>query len=29
VAFVVSLLPGRVLNLPPEPRHEVRSADGG
>ena len=29
VALVVSLLPGRVLNLPPEPRHEVRSADGG
>ena len=29
VAFIVSLLPGRVLNLPPEPRHEVRSEDGG
>jgi CBS domain-containing protein len=29
VAFIVSLLPSRVLNLPPEPRHEVRSADGG
>jgi CBS domain-containing protein len=29
VAFIVSLLPSRVLNLPPEPRHEVRSSDGG
>jgi CBS domain-containing protein len=29
VAFIVSLLPSRVLNLPPEPRHEVRTADGG
>jgi CBS domain-containing protein len=29
VAFVVSLLPHRFLNLPPEPMHEARSADGG
>jgi CBS domain-containing protein len=29
VAFIVSLLPARVHNLPPEPRHEVRSSDGG
>jgi CBS domain-containing protein len=29
VSFIVSLLPSRVLNLPPEPRHEVRSANGG
>jgi signal-transduction protein with cAMP-binding, CBS, and nucleotidyltransferase domain len=29
VAFVVSLLPGRVLNLPPDPRLEARSTDGG
>jgi CBS domain-containing protein len=29
VAFIVALLPSRVLNLPPEPRHEVRSTDGG
>jgi CBS domain-containing protein len=29
VAFIVALLPSRVFNLPPEPRHEVRSNDGG
>jgi CBS domain-containing protein len=29
VAFIVSLLPHRFLNLPPEPIHEARSADGG
>ena len=29
VAFIVSLLPGRVLNLPPEPGLEAHSADGG
>lgn len=29
VAFVVSLLPARVLNLPPEPRLEASSEDGG
>ena len=29
VAFVVSLLPSRILNLPPEPHHEARSEDGG
>ncbi len=29
VAFIVSLLPSWVHNLPPEPRHEVRSSDGG
>jgi len=29
VAFIVALIPSRVLNLPPEPRHETRSADGG
>lgn len=29
VAFIVSLLPSQVLNLPPEPMHEARSADGG
>jgi CBS domain-containing protein len=29
VAFIVSLLPSRVLNLPPEPIHEARSTDGG
>jgi CBS domain-containing protein len=29
VAFIVSLLPHRFLNLPPEPAHEVRSPDGG
>jgi CBS domain-containing protein len=29
VAFIVSMLPSRVLNLPPEPRHEVRTPDGG
>ena len=29
VSFVVELLPGRVLNLPPDPHREARSADGG
>lgn len=29
VSFIVSLLPSRVLNLPPEPGLEARSADGG
>jgi CBS domain-containing protein len=29
VSFIVSLLPARVLNLPPEPRLEARSTDGG
>jgi len=29
VAFIVSLLPAQVHNLPPEPRLEARSADGG
>jgi CBS domain-containing protein len=29
VSFIVSLLPSRVLNLPPEPRLEARSTDGG
>jgi CBS domain-containing protein len=29
VAFIVSLLPGQVINLPPEPMLEARSADGG
>lgn len=29
VAFIVSLLPARALNLPPEPRLEARSTDGG
>lgn len=29
VAFIVSLLPARVLNLPPEPNLEARSSDGG
>ncbi|MFI5184279.1 MAG: CBS domain-containing protein, partial [Vicinamibacteria bacterium] len=29
VSFVVSLLPARVLNLPPEPHLAARSADGG
>jgi len=29
VAYVVSLMPGRVLNLPPEPHLEARSAEGG
>jgi CBS domain-containing protein len=29
VSFIVSLLPARVLNLPPEPRLEAHSADGG
>lgn len=29
VAFIVSLLPSQVLNLPPEPMHEARSTDGG
>ena len=29
VAFIVTLLPKRVMNLPPEPRLSARSADGG
>ena len=29
VAFVVSLLPNRVLNLPPEPHLQAHSEDGG
>jgi len=29
VAFIVHLLPSRVLNLPPEPTLEARSQDGG
>jgi len=29
VSFIVSLLPARVLNLPPEPRLEAHSTDGG
>jgi CBS domain-containing protein len=29
VGYIVSLLPSRVLNLPPEPRLEARSTDGG
>src|SRR5262245_30186867 len=29
VAFVVSLLPNRILNLPPEPKLQARSEDGG
>jgi CBS domain-containing protein len=29
VAWIVSLLPARVLNLPPEPRLQAHSADGG
>jgi len=29
VAFVVSLLPSRILNLPPEPHLEAHSEDGG
>ena len=29
VSFVVSLLPARVLNLPPEPHLSARSTDGG
>ena len=29
VAFIVSLLPASTLNLPPEPKHEARSEDGG
>lgn len=29
VSHIVSLLPARVLNLPPEPRLEARSEDGG
>lgn len=29
VSFIVSLLPARVLNLPPEPRLEAHSKDGG
>ncbi len=29
VAYMVSLMPGRVLNLPPEPDLEARSPEGG
>jgi CBS domain-containing protein len=29
VAFIVSLLPSRVLNLPPQPRLAAHSEDGG
>jgi CBS domain-containing protein len=29
VSFIVSLLPARVLNLPPEPHLEAHSPDGG
>jgi len=29
VAFIVELLPGRVLNLPPDPSLEAHSEDGG
>ena len=29
VAYMVSLMPGRVLNLPPEPGLEARAPDGG
>jgi CBS domain-containing protein len=29
VSYVVELLPGRVLNLPPDPHREAQSADGG
>jgi signal-transduction protein with cAMP-binding, CBS, and nucleotidyltransferase domain len=29
VSYIASLLPGRVLNLPPEPRLAARSMDGG
>ena len=29
VGYIVSLLPSRVLNLPPEPGLEARSTDGG
>ena len=29
VAFVVSLLPSRILNLPPEPHLQAHSEDGG
>jgi CBS domain-containing protein len=29
VSFIVELLPGRVLNLPPDPRLEAHSQDGG
>jgi CBS domain-containing protein len=29
VSFIVDLLPGRVLNLPPDPRLEAPSPDGG
>jgi hypothetical protein len=29
VAHIVSLLPSRVLNLPPEPKLEAHSTDGG
>ena len=29
VSFIVELLPGRVLNLPPDPSLEAHSEDGG
>jgi CBS domain-containing protein len=29
VSFIVSVLPSRILNLPPEPRLAAHSADGG
>jgi CBS domain-containing protein len=29
VAFIVSRMPKRILNLPPDPRLEARTADGG
>ncbi|HEY6547597.1 MAG TPA: CBS domain-containing protein [Vicinamibacteria bacterium] len=29
VAFITELLPGRVLNLPPDPRLQAHSEDGG
>jgi len=29
VAFIVSRMPKRILNLPPEPRLEARTPDGG
>ncbi|PYQ20449.1 MAG: CBS domain-containing protein, partial [Acidobacteria bacterium] len=29
VAFIVSRMPKRILNLPPDPRLEARTPDGG
>jgi hypothetical protein len=29
VAFIVSRMPKQVLNLPPDPRLEARTRDGG